>query len=260
MPDHRFEDARLRITRANEFTKELSRAATSYLTSGANRLRIVDDARYRYIRLEAEHSVLKKLGVLAGDAAHSLRAALDLAIWALMPAPSPNPERIQFPFTKNHENLDAEITRRQISLAGTQIVSAVKNLEPYPRGRLSLYELHQFDVENKHRLIAPIVLPVIFRDLSLVQIDAGAPPVNLQDVGFVGWDSLVRWDLHGRSAHRMLSEFLLQKNSKDAINFDLAFIEGPFAGKKLLACLDEMTSSVEQAIGVLEEAATKAAF
>jgi hypothetical protein len=149
---------RLKIERAKYHIDDLSEQIDAYLARGPFALMARDDpeaTKLVYIVKNTE-PIPDSFALLLGDAVHNLRVALDYSIFGMVGAKARRPQAIQFPFSRNAEGLEDEIKRREIEVAGTNVVDAIKALRPYPGGDEYLSGLHDLDITDKHRLILAV--------------------------------------------------------------------------------------------------------
>jgi hypothetical protein len=94
-----------------------------------------------------------EFSLIIGDAAHNLRSALDLTMYAIAKRRAPSVHKIEFPFPRKAEGLEGAINAAQVKFAGTNVVEVVRALKPYPDGNKFLWRLHATDVRDKHHLL-----------------------------------------------------------------------------------------------------------
>jgi len=95
--------------------------------------------------------------LIAGDAVHNIRSALDHLAHALMVLGkgSSGPfTRVQFPIAINSKNFETAKTR--IKEARPEAIKAIEDIQPYGGGTGEiLWHLHSLDIIDKHRLLIP---------------------------------------------------------------------------------------------------------
>jgi len=131
---------------------------------------------YRVIRREDEHGDLvysvqvvnelpTELGAIVGDAIHNTRSALDLLCWQLVTAGGGRPDRnTSFPMPQSERGFDG-VAQRCLAGASSRTVRFIKRLKPWPGGNETLFQLHQLDIADKHRLI--LVVGTAHRNIVL---------------------------------------------------------------------------------------------
>lgn len=99
--------------------------------------------------------------LIAGDAAHNLRSALDLLAWALYRRANKKGSgtHIYFPITETPEKYKSQSGGKVkgISITDTQAIDAIK---PYGGGNDDLWGLHQLDIADKHKLLPTPVIGI----------------------------------------------------------------------------------------------------
>ena len=146
---------RLKIKRAKHHINDLSAQIDAFMAKKPFKMfSIFDPANDRVaLRTKAEIPIPPEFAVIAGDAIHNLRSALDLTIYAFAKDTAANRERIAFPFSKTEEGLKGAIPNAQVQFAGKKVVEAVTALKPYPDGNELLSSVHELDIRDKHRLL-----------------------------------------------------------------------------------------------------------
>ncbi len=93
----------------------------------------------------------ERLLLIAGDAFHNLRSALDFLAGDLVRLNGRNGDNARFPFATDPKHLIDRIASTEIDKAGKKIVDIVLALEPYKGGAgKNLRALHDLDIEDKH--------------------------------------------------------------------------------------------------------------
>jgi hypothetical protein len=110
-------------------------------------------------------------GLLFGDAIHNLRAALDNAIWAAAVRDCGDEEplrRTQFPIFLDKDEFFGRVKGRRSgqsqidSVKDADVRAIVERAQPWQRSDRPdfdhLWVVHEFDREDKHRVITPILI------------------------------------------------------------------------------------------------------
>lgn len=102
-----------------------------------------------------------RIGLIAGDAAHNLRSALDLLANALVKR---GPGRRKsghtyFPICESPERYEAEAPRKVEGMLEADI-KAIDLLKPYKGGENLLWGLHRLDIIDKHHIVTTPVVAV----------------------------------------------------------------------------------------------------
>jgi hypothetical protein len=207
---------------------------------------------------KADISIPHEFSLILGDAIHNLRAALDLALYAMAVDRSPSPNHIQFPFPKTPESLDSAINSGQVRFAGTKVVEAVKLFQPYPGGHPILHGIHALDARDKHKLL---VLARHIPEFSIGKL-ASERFNNLSSIKLVGDGAMIRYtgDPDGpiismpvQFATRALPDS--EEEAKTQCTFDIAFARGhPFEDVEVLGTLNRAVDTVKEVVAATIEA------
>jgi hypothetical protein len=163
---------RLKLRRAERHIEDLAAKVDDYLSSEKSfRLGEKSDPASgctRTVVLGEEPPY--ELPLIAGDAVHNLRSALDLLVWQLVLANDGTPsERDAFPIAKDSA---AYVNRANEALA--QVSDAARSqidlLKPYDGGNDDLWHVHRLDIADKHRLLL-----VVARSLDSVTLTTTLP-------------------------------------------------------------------------------------
>ncbi len=122
-----------------------------------------------------------KPAMIAGDAIHCLRVALDLMASELARINGKTDKDVYFPFAANAEALEAQIENKCFTKAGDDAVELLISLKPYKGGNVALRAIHDFDIQDKHNGVS---LAYPKRDMTvdvIVYPDTGAREVFVRD-------------------------------------------------------------------------------
>jgi hypothetical protein len=134
------------------------------------------------IRLATVNPLPHCIPIIAGDAVHNLRSALDHLAWQLVEAGGGNPnDRTSFPII----TADAKAGQRYASAVGQGEMAKMKpgalnlleSIQPYKSGDDTLAAIHQLDIWDKHRLIVAV-------HATLGAWGLKNPKIWLSDLGF----------------------------------------------------------------------------
>lgn len=99
-----------------------------------------------------------EFGLMAGDAIHNLRAALDHLAWQLVLANNETPTvRTCFPITDTATTHQSGAKRPVDGMADAAI-DAINAAEPYKGGNDALWLLHRLDIADKHHALLTTVV------------------------------------------------------------------------------------------------------
>jgi hypothetical protein len=100
----------------------------------------------------------RQVALVAGDAIHNLRAALDLMYCELVRAAGNTiADYDTFPFRKSARAFEDTVPAIGKRIAGGAL-EALRELEPFKGGNEPLYLLHRLDIIDKHRLLTATVV------------------------------------------------------------------------------------------------------
>lgn len=115
-----------------------------------------------------------RLGIIAADAAHNLRAALDMIAWQLpkkVGAPAPDDDtQTAFPICSDQNAWESRFTKRMMEWIDSGAVDIIKALQPYNRPIPECYKLQvvqSIDNWAKHKAI-PGVLTFHVSGISII--------------------------------------------------------------------------------------------
>jgi hypothetical protein len=148
----------LKIERAKHHIHDLNREMDAFLAERPYALVYRDDpdTRHRLVCIKTNKAIPEEFSLMLGDAIHNTRSALDLLIFGMVGDKAPPDARVQFPFCKRKETLDATLKNTHVQLAGKKVIDAIKALKPYPGGNELLSGLNALDIADKHKLILPV--------------------------------------------------------------------------------------------------------
>lgn len=260
-----FDDARLKIKRADEHVKDLEAKIVAFLNTVPFKLvhrGKAEPKKEEVICVKIEKQIPRDFSVIIGDAVHNLRTSLDYAVYALVSdkvSTEKDKRDIQFPFCKNKGDFDNELNNKPIRLAGGSMLNAIRNLKPYHGGNAALYGIHALDIIDKHRILIPVanVSSLTADDWSLVHPalsilkgegvialtsnNAGfriSPPPNREE-------RLSYWD----------SFKYFEKDTAIQPVFTIAFDSEQYSGRSdVISDLLSLVSEIETALKTMEDA------
>lgn len=152
---------RLKVERAKEHIVQLHAAIEKFVASDPYTHFTEDDPEtgdliYRVTVEPHANEGLGDLAVIAGDAVHNLRSALDLLMWQLVDASGGKPGRhTTFPIARSEKKFVSG-SARCIKGASPAVQQLVAELKPYKGGHDALWRLHSLDATDKHRLLLTV--------------------------------------------------------------------------------------------------------
>jgi hypothetical protein len=153
--DERLVGVRAKIERAKQHVRDLEIAIQAFLDTGAYE---VGSEKHPY-RGNPIYKVIRaddppaSLSLIAGDAIHNLRSALDHLAWQLVLANGRAPtRRTAFPI---YESAERYMTKDQRVIEGisAEAVEFINATKPYQGGNDPLWMLHELNNIDKHRLL-----------------------------------------------------------------------------------------------------------
>jgi hypothetical protein len=194
--------------------------------------------------------------LLAGDAAHCLRTALDYLAYSLVPELARKPGvQIYFPICKSLKEYRTESVRKTDGMPQSA-KDRIDTFKPYLGGDNRLWELHQLDIIDKHRLLmitATTVSKIGFEIDSaffeatfkgMFKLPPGAIPK--QTVYFSAPEPLFPME-KGALLYAVKGNF--EADKRVDFTFDIAFGEPEiFKGQLLVKTLSELADMVESIV------------
>ena len=156
-----FESARLKIKRANKHISDLYLALQAFAEDHPCSLRT--DGRYTVEpwSVTIDKPIPEEIFMIAGDAAHNLRSALDHCVWEMTKGARAGLPRNQVAACKfpacngTRENYESSIDG--VKAFNPEIREFLKNIGAYKDGPgRAIVALHNIDIEDKHAFIVSI--------------------------------------------------------------------------------------------------------
>jgi hypothetical protein len=151
-----FQGPKLKIERAERHIRDLQAAIDAFLARDPYPVHIEDDPEQgvRRVRVDIAAPVPHEVALIAGDAAHNLRSALDIMICDVGASLGDHSRKARFPFATNAHDFEAEL-QRKVKGFPPDILALIRGLKPYDGGDDALRALHRLDIIDKHQLIVP---------------------------------------------------------------------------------------------------------
>src|SRR3954447_18780775 len=114
MTEPLFQGPKLKIERAERHIAELQAATDAFLGRDPYPVIVKDDAErgLRYVSLNVRETIPPSFGLIAGDAIHNLRSALDIMLCDIALGCGAKKRKARFPFAEDANGLEAIITLR----------------------------------------------------------------------------------------------------------------------------------------------------
>ncbi len=157
MTEPLFRGPKLKIERAERHIRDLQRAIDAFNARHPYPYVVQDDAERgsRDITFEVRETIPDELGLIAGDAIHNLRSALDIMLCDVAAMHGDPSREIRFPFRDDANELEAHILKK-IKRLPVKVIDVIRKLKPSKAqngGNNLLRALHDLDITDKHRLI-----------------------------------------------------------------------------------------------------------
>ncbi len=249
-PDRLFGASKLKVQRANEHIAHLCREVAVYKKESRYRVFVDHHSMPNVHRLVASrrYPPPNSWATLIGDTIHNLRSALDLLACDTMRLHNKGVSSVHFPFADKAENLEDTIRSRTVHRARPEVVNLFYSLRPYKGGDELLYGIHELDIQDKHKLLIPVVAAS-----SLGRIDfklANHPPTEISLVYLFSADEKEVCGLFVDSG--LKPEFKYEEKPKFEVLFDI----GGVRHKPVLPTLLQMSKLVNEIIVKFEECMT----
>jgi len=183
MTRDRLSEIRLKIERANRHIDDLAAVCKSFLDSTPYALgRETDSATgYYHFNITGVQAPPPEVGLIAGDAIHNLRSALDHLACHLVIANGNAPSRQTcFPIFDSVEKYQA-MDARKVRGMSQGAIDAIEAAKPYQGGNEALYTLHELDIADKHHslLITLVAVGEATINVNTTLRNFKAPPFAL---------------------------------------------------------------------------------
>jgi hypothetical protein len=170
-PDTPLYPARLKIERAKTHFYDLSDQIESFTKTKPNSIVFDTDTKTgeQIARIRVHHKPSPYFALMIGDVLHNLRAALDIAVVELVRDRRGKNGQVMsrtaldtagFPIKANRQGFETA-AMKEIKGVSPAADALIRSLEPYKgggwKGSLALWQLHQLDILDKHKLIIPSV-------------------------------------------------------------------------------------------------------
>lgn len=139
------------------FKREIARSAQALRRPSRNRRRQIDFVP----------AMDKKTATIIGDAVHNLRVSLDHAYWIAVERNGGEFHRtVKFPFGGDRTSVSGSLKGQSAKHKPAQEVIdyILDEVEPFPGGKLELYDLHVLDITDKHQILLPARASITFSE------------------------------------------------------------------------------------------------
>ena len=157
------EDARQKVERARKHIKDLNSAVLEFQEANPCAMFVEHDAKTAENVLKAGFGgkIPEQIALIAGDAIHNLRCALDLVAYELRGRKGPVNVNVFFPIAWTRKEFEAPDHQAKVRKLGIDAASIVHALQPYKGGNgpgTRLFELHALDIRDKHKSLIGLLV------------------------------------------------------------------------------------------------------
>jgi hypothetical protein len=193
----------------------------------------------------------RNVSLIAGDAIHNLRSALDLLYCELVVANAKSvADNDMFPIRGDSQKFEASLPVIKARI-GTAAAATLEELKPYHGGNDGFWRLHKLDIADKHRLLLTTVaalhevihtVPVASPKDALIQVSAMGVHIAPDDIRAVeDGDELFRLDA--------------EPQGEIKYRFEISIHEPPIAEcEPVMSLLDYFATGVRETIKRFEAA------
>lgn len=244
---------RLKVERANYHIDQFEALFRAYIKTnlkfvfpkGHNNKRRKHAYRMAYLGTPAP----RHAPTVIGDAIHNLRTSLDHMYCRLVEAnKGVVTKRTKFPFGEDRKSIEGSLNGQKSIERPSQdaIAFILDSLEPFSGGALSLYELHQLDIVDKHHLFLDMMIGFGIDDgLVLEQFDAaGVRRMSFSQLT-INWGYNPKGGFAATDGH-------FEFNGDASSAFEVLFGEGAFKGKHIIQTMRALSQNVSGALDALE--------
>lgn len=173
-----FRASRQKLTRAKEHIGAWEASIAEYLAGEWYTCTLAQATDGRPTLRMVIHGAPRNYEVILGDALHNMRSALDLMAVELVRINGGNERGVKFPFSDIAAEMEQAIKSAKFHRASLAAQNLVRALQPYNGGNDVLRALHDLDVEDKHRRIAPNTMNPTTPALKMEMVN-GRPEASL---------------------------------------------------------------------------------
>lgn len=215
----------------------------------------------RLLFIKENEPITSQIALICGDIVHNLRSALDHVYWEIVSphCAADEERRVQFPFTRKAKELGKTLHDGYAQRAGTGFYCAMLKLRPHgePGGNKMLFDVHELDRRDKHRLLVPTVdhTAITNEELRRLVSDWPSPPNRKLIIrGFRGKFRWINFNVPQRELGRQISAHEFEREVKLPTKVTLE-ISQPGNPDAIVPALNQMVDTVRQTISLLREAA-----
>lgn len=162
MTKDRMSEIKLKVERAGKHIDDLAAVCKAFINSTPYTLDRETEPKTGYYHFSVTNMQAPppEVGLIAGDAIHNLRSALDHLACQLVLANGNLPSRQTcFPIFDSESKYQTMDTRKVQGMSPAAI-SAIDAAKPYKDGNNALYTLHELDIADKHHALLTTLVSV----------------------------------------------------------------------------------------------------
>ena len=249
MPTLNFEGPFLKVERANQHIKYLEVLLKRYIRENTKVLSPKNQERMLKLGrpITTVHAD-KHTSTVLGDAVHNLRSSLDHAYCILIKANGRMPDRYStFPFGHTWVSIKGMIDGKKDLVPHQDVIDFIRDIaQPHKGGNLRLYDLHELDITDKHKIILPVSSDIFMSKMRLVNPD-GTTYSTLTNISLGG----------NKGSHLHVEGRAIVYDCDIDSAFDITFDKGqPFEGEGILETIQLLRNNVLITLEGLEKFTT----
>jgi hypothetical protein len=156
-----FQDARLKIDRANKHIRDIERRIRRLEESYSATIQINPKFGYQEIKYDlSDKTAIEDISLFIGDALHNMKCALDYG-WLIVlerHAPAAINRKTQFPAYESFDALEQAMKRTKIDILSPALFNfMLTKIKPYSGANDVIWDVKQLNILDKHRLLLPLI-------------------------------------------------------------------------------------------------------
>jgi hypothetical protein len=157
-----FHSARSKIDRAKQHIVEMESIISALPNNSIATVEINPDGGNEVLKhdLRDRDKIINDIALMLGDAIHNLHCALDHAWMSVLTqlCPASINNQTKFPIFPVRDKVEAALRGVKIESSAPALFDLVLGkIEPYEGGNESIWPIHNLDIDDKHRLLLPII-------------------------------------------------------------------------------------------------------
>jgi hypothetical protein len=214
-----FESARLKIDRAKHHIAELETIILALSNSYTATVEINPNGGNEVLKHDLLHrdKIINEIALILGDAIHNLHCALDHAWMSVLTklCPVSINNQTKFPIFPARKQVEGALRGVEIDSTAPVLFDYVLNhIQPYEGGNPSIWSIHILDIDDKHRLLLPIIE---FASVGGIEVENESGKVVKAGT----------WGTAQKPPYYVPIEFGWHIKNKGQVAFSVLFDEGP---------------------------------